>query len=335
VRIPKDWPLLLGCILVAAALYNHYMGHSAYFVELVFIASGIVLATYSLMYVRREAKEIGNGILVDLLSKVISRERSTVLIPLAGFLLVVIWSGWKLLVSGQADLRLEDFVVTLFGTSLVLYNAGPSKYAMQKDFVVLYLMFLTIVFAVIWKTYTIVSGDSFYRINAYSEYYFIVIPVVLLVRVFGADVSSELDSSSHGISNYITFEYQGRDILLGIGEGCSGLYSAGLFFSAFLAFVLVRYKKVDRWILAALGLGFIVTWASNIIRMTITIMIGSAYGAPALAFFHSYIGIVVFVVFVSIFWMLIVRWLDRVEGPTKPQMKEDILTEAQEPKATD
>lgn len=334
-RIPKDWPLLLGCVLVAAALYNHYMGHSAYSVELVFIVSGIVLALYSLVYVRREAKEPGNGILVDLLSKVISRERSTVLIPLAGFLLVAIWSGWKLLVSGQADLRLEDFVVTLFGTSLVLYNAGPSKYAMQKDFVVLYLMFLTIVFAVIWKTYTIVSGDSFYRINAYSEYYFIVIPVVLLVRIFGADVSSELDASSHGISNYITFGYQGRHILLGIGEGCSGLYSAGLFFSAFLAFVLVRYRKVDRWILAALGLGFIVTWASNIIRMTITIMIGSAYGAPALAFFHSYIGIIVFVVFVTIFWMLIVRWLDRVEGPTKPQIEKDIVTETQEPKATD
>jgi exosortase/archaeosortase family protein len=335
VRIPKDWPLLLGCVLVAAALYNHYMGHSAYSVELVFIVSGIVLALYSLVYVRREAKEPGNGILVDLLSKVISRERSTVLIPLAGFLLVAIWSGWKLLVSGQADLRLEDFVVTLFGTSLVLYNAGPSKYAMQKDFVVLYLMFLTIVFAVIWKTYTIVSGDSFYRINAYSEYYFIVIPVVLLVRMFGADVSSELDASSHGISNYITFEYQGRHILLGIGEGCSGLYSAGLFFSAFLAFVLVRYRKVDRWILAALGLGFIVTWASNIMRMAITIMIGSAFGAPALAFFHSNIGIVVFVVFVSIFWMLIVRWLDRVEGPTKPQIEEDIVAEAQEPTATD
>jgi len=335
VRIPKEWPLLLGCIMIAAALYNHYLGHSAYSVELVFVASGIILALYSIVYVRREAKEPGNGMLVDLLSKVITQEQIAVLIPLAGFLLVAIWSGWKLLVSGQADLRIEDFVVTLFGTSLVLYNAGPSKYAMQKDFVVLYLMFLTIVFAVIWKTYTIVSGDSYNRINAYSEYYFITIPVVSLLRMFGADVSSELDASSHGISNYITFEYEGRHILLGIGEGCSGLYSAGLFFSAFLAFVLVRYRKVDPWILVALSLGFIVTWASNIIRMVITVMIGSAYGAPALAFFHAYIGIIVFVVFVTIFWMLIVRWLDRVEGPTKPQIEEDIVKETQEPKATD
>jgi exosortase/archaeosortase family protein len=335
VRIPKDWPLLLGCILVAAALYNHYMGHSAYSVELVLIASGIALALYSLVSDRGEARVPSNGILVDLLSKVISRERSAVLIPIVGFLLVAIWSGWKLIISGQADLRLEDFIVTLFGVSLVLYNAGPSKFMMQKDFVVLYLMFLTIVFAVIWKAYTIISGDSFYSINAYSEYYLINIPVVFLVRMFGVHVSSELDASSHGISNYITFEYHGRDILLGIGEGCSGLYSAGLFFSAFLAFVLVRYRKVDPWILAALGLGFIVTWVSNIIRMAITIMIGSAYGAPALTFFHGYIGIVVFVVFVTIFWILIVRWLDRVEGLTKPQPEEDPVTETQESKATD
>ena len=335
VRIPKEWPLLLGCILVAAALYNHYMGHSAYFVELVFIASGIVLALYSLLYTQRETKEPGNGILVDLLSKYITREQSTALIPLAGFLLIAIWSGWKLLVTGQADLRLEDFVVTLFGVSLVLYNAGPSNYAMQKDFVVLYLMFLTIVFAVIWKVYTIASGDSYYRINAYAEYYFINIPVVFLLRLLGTDVSSELDAGSHGLSNYITFEYQGRDILLGIGEGCSGLYSAGLFFSAFLAFVLVRYRKMDPWILAALVLGFIVTWASNILRMTITIAIGSAYGAPALAVFHSYVGIIVFVVFITIFWMLIVRLLDRVEGQTKPKTKEDMATEAQEPRTTD
>ena len=107
------------------------------------------------------------------------------------------------------------------------------------------------------------------------------------------------------------------------------MYSAGLFFSAFLAFVLVRYRKVDRYILAALGLGFALTWLSNILRMAITILVGSIWGHPALVFVHSYIGIVIFVVFVTVFWLLIVRWLDRVEkklgtvqkshGETAPQ----------------
>lgn len=77
----KDWPLLLGSLLIVAALYNHYMGHSAYFVELVFIAIGIVLALYSLITIRKETKEPGNGILVDLLSKIMTKEQSAVLIP--------------------------------------------------------------------------------------------------------------------------------------------------------------------------------------------------------------------------------------------------------------
>jgi len=327
---PKDWPLFLGSLLIVAALYNHYMGHSAYFVELVFIAIGIVLALYSLITVRKETKEPENGILVDLLSRIMTKEQSAVLIPLAGFLLIAIWSGWKLLVTGQADLRLEDFIVTLFGTSLVLYHAGPSKYVMEKDFAVLYLMFLTIVFAVIWKTYTIVSGDSYYRINAYSGYYFITIPVVFLVRLFGVGASSELDASSHGISNTIIYEYHGGDIYLGIDEGYSGLYSAGLFFSAFLAFVLVRYRRGDRYILAALGLGFALTWLSNILRMVITILVGSIWGSPALAFVHDYIGILIFVAFVTVFWLLIVRWLDKVENRQEPSAKIQAVSKPQE-----
>ena len=329
-RAPKNWLLLLGSLLIVAALYNHYMGHSTYFVELVFIASGIVLALYSLITTRKETKEPENGILVDLLSRIMTKERSAVLIPMAGFLLIAIWSGWKLFVTGQADLRMEDFIVTLFGISLVLYHAGPSKYIMEKDFAILYLMFLTIVFAVIWKTYTIVSGDSYYRINAYSEYYFITSPVVFLVRLFGVGASSELDASSHGISNTIIYEYHGRNIYLGIGEGCSGLYSAGLFFSAFLAFVLVRYRRVDRHILAALGLGFALTWLSNILRMVITILVGSIWGHPALVFVHSYIGILIFVAFVTVFWLLIVRWLDKVEKRHDPSAKIQAVSKPQE-----
>lgn len=329
-RIPKDWPLFLGSLLIVAALYNHYMGHSAYFVELLFIAIGIVLALYSLITVRKETTEPENGILVDLLSRIITKKQSATLIPLAGFLLIAIWSGWKLLVTGQADLRLEDFIVTLFGISLVLYHSGPSKYVMEKDFAVLYLMFLTIVFAVIWKTYTIVSGGSYFRINAYSGYYFITTPVVFLVRLFGVGASSELDASSHGISNTIIYEHHGSNIYLGIDEGYSGLYLAGLFFSAFLAFVLVRYKRVDRYILAALGLGFALTWLSNILMMVITILVGSIWGSSALASVHSYIGILIFVAFATIFWLLIVRWLDKVENWQEPSAKTQAVSKPQE-----
>ena len=108
------------------------------------------------------------------------------------------------------------------------------------------------------------------------------------------------------------------------------MFSAGLFFSAFLAFVLVRYRKVDRYILAALGLGFALTWLSNILRMVITILVGSIWGHPALVFVHSYIGILIFVAFGSLFWLLIVRWLDKVEKRQEPSAMTQAVSEPQE-----
>ncbi len=300
---------------MVGALYNHYMGHSAYLVEIIFVGVGLVLAFFGVLR-RDQPKEVPNdGLLIIFFSRFVPKKWLVTALPFAGFAVILAWSVWKLFVVGSADLQMTDFIVTLFGLSLVLYYSGPSKFAMQKDFVVLYLMFMTIVFAVIWELYTIVTGESYYRVTAYSEYYFITTPVVSIVNVFGIDASSHLDLSGHGISNLISYEYHGRTLLLGIGSGCSGLYSLGLFFSAFLAFVLVRYRTVDWRILTALGLGLFVTWMSNIIRMVITIIVGSMYGHPALAFVHSYIGIIIFVVFVTIFWTLIVFWLDRGEEP--------------------
>jgi exosortase/archaeosortase family protein len=215
-----------------------------------------------------------------------------------------------------------DFIVTLFCVSLMLYYSHTTKYQAQKDFVVLYLLFLTIVFAVIWKSYTLMTGDSYVRITAYSEFYFVTTPVVHLVNLLGLEANAVLDLSGLGLSNIIEFEYDGRLIRLGIGIGCSGLYSAGLFFSAFLAFVLVRYRAVNMYSVAGLAVGLLVTWASNIIRMAVTVLVGGAWGAPALATFHMYFGILLFIAVVTVFWTIIVRWLDRhlpaVEGPRGP-----------------
>ena len=317
-RMPQGLYLLLGTLLIIGALYNHYLGHSAYLVEIIFIAVGTTLAIADVYRMRMNAAETENGIITALFAILIPKRHVPLAIQASGFLLILAWTSWKLFVVGATDLRMQDFMVTLFGLSLILYPSGPSKFTSEKDFLVLYFMFLTIVFVVIWNAYTIITGESYARITGYSEFYFVTIPTVALLRLFGAEVETDLDIDGYGLSNIIKFDYEGNTIWLGIGTGCSGLYSSGLFFSAFLAFVLVRYRKVDRRILLALGLGFLVTWFSNIFRMAVTILVGSYLGPPTLSFFHSYFGIVVFVIFTTIFWMLIVRWLDRVEEPLPP-----------------
>lgn len=330
VRFQREWLLLVGSLLIVGALYNHYLGHSVYLVELIFIAVGSLMALYSLKGLAKNSPTKNDGLLVVFLSRWLAKEQIAALLPLLGFLVIVSWSGWKLFITKETNLRMEDFIVTLFGLSLVLYYSGPSRFSTQKDFAVLYLMFLTIVFAVIWKTYTLITGESYYRVTAYSEYYFITIPVVSLARLLGIHADAQLNLSGFGLSNTIAYDYHGHYILLGIGSGCSGLYSAGLFFSAFLAFVLVRYRKVNPRILVALGAGLLLTWFSNIIRMVVTVATGAMWGHPALVFVHSYIGILIFLAFITIFWFIIVRWLDRFETSTAPPIASAVSAGADE-----
>lgn len=311
-RFQREWFLLIGSLFVAGALYGHYMGHSALSVEIAMLGIGVGLAIYSAKAVVGKKVEVEDGLVFKLVAKVVKRQNASTAISASGFVLVLAWSAWKIFFVRAADLRLEDFIVTLFGISLILYSTVPTKLHVIQDFSVFYLFFLAFVFVVIWKTYSMLSGESYGRITAYSEYYIVTAPVTAILHLLGFEVTSSINLSGPGLSNIIQYEHDGAILKLGIGTGCSGLYSAGLFFSAFLAFVLVRYQKVDAVGLVALAIGFAVTWLSNIIRMVVTIATGIAWGHPALAFVHSYIGIIVFVAFVAIFWLLIVRWLDKV-----------------------
>ncbi|MCU0860483.1 MAG: hypothetical protein MUE55_07870, partial [Thermoplasmata archaeon] len=271
-KLKGEWLLILGAMLVAGALYNHYMGHSALLVEIVMVAAGSALALYSTRLLTLPSGEEGHGILFDVLTRFVSPKHARTIIPMSGFALLLAWSAWKIFVYGTTDLRMEDFIVTLFGLSLVVYYSGPSAFTDVKDFVALYLMFLTFVFVVIWRTYFFVTGTSAYEITSYSEFYVVTKPTATLLGLLGFHVDAVLELDGIGLSNIIEYMHDGGLHRLGIGTGCSGLYSAGLFFSAFLAFVLARYRALDRYIGAGLAVGFFVTWLSNIIRMAITIM---------------------------------------------------------------
>ena len=323
--IRRDWLLLVGALVIIGALYNHYLGHSVLLFELVLLAVGCVLGLLSVWWRASAPPEEAaeeKGLVTAFLMRFMSERLVGIAVPLAGFVLLLSWSAWKVLSVGETNLRMEDFIVTLFSLSLILYNSAPIEYHEQRDFVLLYLMFLTIVFAGLWKLYTVVTGESYGNITAYSEYYFITVPVVSIVNIFGVDADAVLNLTGIGLSNIIEYYYEGRLIRLGIGTGCSGLYSAGLFFSAFLAFVLVRYRRVDGRILLGLGVGLLVTWFANILRMIATVLVGSEFGAPALATFHMYFGIILFIVFVLLFWYLVVRWLDAHE-PVVPAAPTD------------
>ena len=104
-----------------------------------------------------------------------------------------------------------------------------------------------------------------------------------------------------------------NDFAVSIAEACSGLDSLFLFSSLYLLIAILDFKEFNKikligmFIPAAVGLYLV-----NIFRVYLLIAIG-AYISPDLAIklFHTYLGMVLFIIFFFIFWKLFYSWMKK------------------------
>ena len=127
-KIRHDWLLFIGALTIIGALYNHYLGHSVLFFELILLAAGVALGLISAKF-RIEGDGIGQdkGLIARFLSRWMEEKTIGTFVPLSGLALLAVWSLWKVLSAGQTNLRMEDFIVTIFSLSLILYQSAPVK----------------------------------------------------------------------------------------------------------------------------------------------------------------------------------------------------------------
>lgn len=218
-----------------------------------------------------------------------------------------------------SDLRINtylgsnDFVVILLGLSIGSYHYVPKKYSVERDFMLIFLFLLFLV-VVIPTTYYYqthgTTGGSWEDENPDSE-----IIHVLLVRPLEFIMRNILDMSV--AVDGVQIEYlgnEGKRLTISIALGCTGLYSASIFLSAFISYILVEYRKFDGKVLGLLLLGILTSYVANLLRMVIIIMVGYYYGMDALLTAHANLGELIFMFWIAIFWGLMFKYLD-IEVP--------------------
>jgi exosortase/archaeosortase family protein len=119
-----------------------------------------------------------------------------------------------------------------------------------------------------------------------------------------------------------TPQHLGVPVTLVITTACSGIYSFGIFASAFLAFVLTEYERPSRRVWALLGLGFFTAYVANVLRMVVIVLVGYYTDTVQtdlqnMLVAHSYAGWVVFLAWVALFWGVLLKVLPG-ERPTHP-----------------
>jgi len=107
-----------------------------------------------------------------------------------------------------------------------------------------------------------------------------------------------------------------RTIIVGkfaaeIAEACSGIYSIFLFTALYLFIVLLDWKKINKkkaailFVPAVVGAFFI-----NVLRVFLLMVVGAfVSGEIAMGMYHSYTGMIFFLIYFALFWILFYKWM--------------------------
>jgi exosortase/archaeosortase family protein len=233
----------------------------------------------------------------------------------------------------KSEIGGNDMIVLFFGVSLIIYDPPPwmrfgtylKKYTREKDFIVVFLGLLVLILVLPMYVNALLTGNTqgssgFDRSTDSVVFALLTAPLSGILSILGVE-----NSATGAI---LTFEMaNGGSGTVEIAAVCAGIYSFGIFLSAFIAFVLSEYSRLTRQIGILLVIGAALTYLANLLRMTLIVLAGYYNGfgdgndpAPfTLLWTHKYAGELIFISWVAVFWWFSFRYLasDPGEEPRK------------------
>jgi len=314
-----------GILLLLAAAYVAFWSlHPILAIELIFMTIGAILIILRAYFgppmqtggEEKVAKAKKPTIAQNFLRKITLENRLVPHFPLIGILILLFVYLFNSFISSMAELGNGDYLTIALALVLIFYNFIPLKYRVERDFVLVFLIFILIMLIIPLAIYGLFYENPDFNSGSPLIHYLVSFPASLVANVMGIDALAVFSWSGGG--SMITFtSATGAPSGVAIALGCSGLYSVIIFFSAYMSFMLTSYSKINRRLLYVLVLGLVVAWFANLIRIALTIGAGAWWGNEALTWFHENVGIFIFLGWTTIFWYLIFRF---IAPPKAPEM---------------
>ena len=248
--------------------------------------------------------------------------RLTRFLPAFAIAIIALDLAYNQLVFGAISLGTEDTAVLMFAAALFAYPIVPPRFARERDFVLLFMGTLILILVLPLLLARLYYQDLERSVDIYS-WTALAPQTAWTLNLFG--VPARVHAFPFTTAPAITFATKsGTDMTVIISTACSGIYSFGIFASAFIAFVLTEFERLRPRVFALLGLGFLTSYAANILRMTIIVMFGAYSGTAEesvqnMLLAHSNFGWVIFLAWISLFWALVFGFIVRRPTPKAPQ----------------
>ena len=307
----------LASLLVAftgvSMVLNPTHATSLVWVGLAFLVAGIALFAF-LVWPKADATAAAKPSMGSRLIRCLTWDgRLIPLFPVFGVALVVLDVGYNLFLSASPGFLTEDIVVLLSAATLLAYGLVPAAWARERDFVLLFFLFLDLILVVPLLAARVVTHNIDASVDVYS-WTALAPEAGAILSLFG------VPNSVHAVAGYtapgLTFTPLHSNVAatLVITTACSGIYSFGIFAAAYIAFLLTEYASPSRRLWLLLALGFAASYAANLLRMVIIVLVGfyadtAASDLQNLLLAHSYAGWIIFLAWLALFWGLLFKFL--------------------------
>lgn len=319
----RGYFLLLEFILLLTGINLVILPQKVVWLEyagVVLFLSGVALLVLTFMPEEGEEKPREKALARRIVEFFSVRLRLRPLLPVLGVVVFALDFAYNLLVFGGLSLGTHDYMLLLFGGALVAYNFVPERYGRERDFFLMFSGVLVLILIVPLLLMRMFQGDLDASVNAYSAI-FLVPEANAILNLFGVPSSI---GAVDGIPS-LTFPPELGLDELAVTTSCSGIYSFSIFASAFTAFILTEFSKVNWRVGGLLVLGFVSSYVANLLRIVIVVLVG-VY-APgddpmqALLQAHSNAGWMIFVLWITLFWLIMYKVLMK-EKPAEPAVEE-------------
>jgi exosortase/archaeosortase family protein len=244
--------------------------------------------------------------------------------PAIGVAIILADLGYNWMWSASPAIQTEDTIVLLAAASLIGYNFVPTRFARERDFVILFSGCLNAILVVPLLVARAYYADFERSVDLYS--WVALAPqtsAVLSVLGVANSVHAVVGSTAPGLT-FVPQQIQVQ-VTVVITTSCSGIYSFGIFASAFVAFVLTEHQGMSRRVWLLLGLGLLAAYVANVLRMVVIVLVGyytdtSPTDLQNMLIAHSYAGWLIFLGWISLFWTAVFRLLPK--GLVMPQTEQ-------------
>jgi len=235
------------------------------------------------------------------------------LFPMIGVTILAADLVYNLKLSASPALQAEDTIAILAACVFLGYGFLPPRFSRERDFVLTFVIALNAILVVplllarAWEA-------NFERSVDFYSWVALAPQTSAVLHLIGVENTIHPVAGATAPGLTFTPQHLGVQVTVVITTACSGIYSFGIFASAFVAFVLTEFQRPARRLWLLLGFGMATAYVANVLRMVIIVLVGyytdtTETDLQNMLIAHSYAGWLIFLAWISLFWALLFRFL--------------------------